>query len=104
MLRVCPKLMKVLTGFIALLPVLWATTPGVGPMTPVAIPVIGSAAAPGIHVLRLVPVYYISLRTVGAVEGIVDRWRHGIHGKTGCQRGSGKERIARRTGYFTDAV
>ena len=59
MLRVCPKLMKVLTGFIALLPVLWATTPGVGPMTPVAIPVIGSAAAPGIHVLRLVPVYYI---------------------------------------------
>ena len=50
--------MKVLTGFIALLPVLWATTPGVGPMTPVAIPVIGSAAAPGIHVLRPVPVYY----------------------------------------------
>jgi len=58
-LRVRPKLMTVLTGFIALMPILWATTPGAGPMKRIAIPVIGGVITSGIHTLLLVPVYYI---------------------------------------------
>lgn len=38
--RVRPKLMTVLTDFIALMPILWATTPGAGPMKRIAVPVI----------------------------------------------------------------
>ena len=57
-LRVRPKLMTVLTDFIALMPILWATTPGAGPMKRIAIPVIGGVITSAIHTLVLIPVYY----------------------------------------------
>ncbi len=57
-LRVRPKLMTVLTDFIALLPILWATTPGAGPMKRIAIPVIGGVITSAIHTLILIPVYF----------------------------------------------
>ncbi len=57
-LRVRPKLMTVLTDFIALMPILWATTPGAGPMKRIAIPVIGGVITSAIHTLILIPVYY----------------------------------------------
>lgn len=56
--RVRPKLMTVLTDFIALMPILWATTPGAGPMKRIAIPVIGGVITSAIHTLVLIPVYY----------------------------------------------
>ena len=40
--RVRPKLMTVLTDFIALMPILWATTPGAGPMNSIAMSAPGS--------------------------------------------------------------
>ncbi|MFQ5733543.1 MAG: efflux RND transporter permease subunit, partial [Planctomycetaceae bacterium] len=57
-LRVRPKLMTVLTDFIALFPILLATTPGAGPMKRIAIPVIGGVITSAIHTLVLIPVYY----------------------------------------------
>ena len=57
-LRVRPKLMTVLTDFIALLPILWATTPGAGPMKRIAIPVIGGVITSAVHTLILIPVYF----------------------------------------------
>ncbi len=57
-LRVRPKLMTVLTDFIALMPILWATTPGAGPMKRIAVPVIFGVITSAVHTLVLVPVYY----------------------------------------------
>ena len=57
-LRVRPKLMTVLTDFIALLPILWATTPGAGPMKRIAIPLIAGVITSAVHTLVLIPVYY----------------------------------------------
>jgi Cu(I)/Ag(I) efflux system membrane protein CusA/SilA len=57
-LRVRPKLMTVLTDFIALMPILWATTPGAGPMKRIAIPVIFGVITSAVHTLVLIPVYY----------------------------------------------
>ena len=57
-LRVRPKLMTVLTDFLALLPILWATTAGAGPMKRIAIPVIGGVITSTVHTLILIPVYY----------------------------------------------
>ncbi len=57
-LRVRPKLMTVVTDFVALMPILWATTPGAGPMKRIAIPVIGGVITSAIHTLILIPVYY----------------------------------------------
>lgn len=58
-LRVRPKLMTVLTDFIALMPILWATTPGAGPMKRIAIPVIFGVITSAVHTLVLIPVYYV---------------------------------------------
>jgi len=57
-LRVRPKLMTVLTDFIALMPILWATTPGAGPMQRIAVPVIFGVITSAVHTLVLIPVYY----------------------------------------------
>ena len=57
-LRVRPKLMTVITDFVALMPILWATTPGAGPMKRIAIPLIGGVITSAIHTLVLIPVYY----------------------------------------------
>jgi Cu/Ag efflux pump CusA len=40
------------------MPILWATTPGAGPMKRIAIPVIGGVITSAIHTLVLIPVYY----------------------------------------------
>jgi len=56
--RVRPKLMTVLTDFIALMPILWATSPGAGPMKRIAVPVIFGVITSAVHTLVLIPVYY----------------------------------------------
>ena len=68
-LRVRPKLMTVLTDFLALLPILWATTAGAGPMKRIAIPVIGGVITSAVHTLILIPVYY-------ALYKRWEQWRH----------------------------
>jgi Cu(I)/Ag(I) efflux system membrane protein CusA/SilA len=50
--------MTVLTDFIALMPILWATSPGAGPMKRIAVPVIFGVITSAVHTLVLIPVYY----------------------------------------------
>jgi Cu(I)/Ag(I) efflux system membrane protein CusA/SilA len=69
-LRVRPKLMTVLTDFLALMPILWATGAGSGPMKRIAIPVIGGVITSAIHTLVLIPVYYTLYKRW-------EQWRHG---------------------------
>jgi len=72
--RVRPKLMTVLTDFIALMPILWATTPGAGPMKRIAVPVIFGVITSAIHTLVLVPVYYT----------LYKRWEQWKESRRGC--------------------
>ena len=82
-LRVRPKLMTVLTDFIALMPILWATTPGAGPMKRIAIPVIGGVITSAIHTLILIPVYY-------TLHKRWQQWRESRRADTdGAKRGAG---------------
>ncbi len=87
--RVRPKLMTVLTDFIALMPILWATTPGAGPMKRIAIPVIGGVITSAIHTLVLIPVYYMLYKRW-------EQWRE-------TWRGDNPEQI-REPGGETEAV
>jgi len=70
-LRVGPKLTTVLTDFIALTPILRATTPGAGPMKRMAIPVIGGVIISAIHMLVLIRVCYTlyKRRDRGGIRG-----------------------------------
>ena len=56
--RVRPKIMTVATTFLALVPIMWAMTPGSGPMKRMAAPIIGGVITSAIHTLLLIPVYY----------------------------------------------
>ncbi len=58
-LRVRPKLMTVFTTFLALLPILWSTGAGSGPMKRIAVPMIGGMITSAVHTLVLIPVYYL---------------------------------------------
>jgi len=88
-LRVRPKLMTVLTDFIALMPILWATTPGAGPMKRIAIPVIGGVITSAIHTLVLIPVYYMLYKRW-------EQWRE-AHRERGAPATATTERSAGRT-------
>lgn len=57
-LRVRPKMMTVMTTIMALLPIMWATGAGSGPMKRMAAPMIGGLISSTIHTLILIPVYY----------------------------------------------
>lgn len=69
-LRVRPKLMTVFTTFLALVPILWSTGAGSGPMKRIAVPVIGGVITSAIHTLVLIPVYYMLYKRW-------EQWRHG---------------------------
>lgn len=69
-LRVRPKLMTVFTTFLALVPILWSTSAGAGPMKRIAIPMIGGVITSAIHTLVLIPVYYTLYKRW-------DQWRGG---------------------------
>ncbi|MBI1314413.1 CusA/CzcA family heavy metal efflux RND transporter [bacterium] len=85
-LRVRPKLMTVLTDFIALMPILWATTPGAGPMKRIAIPVIGGVITSAIHTLVLIPVYYTLYKRW-------EQWRHSRQSAAEADAGSDETEV-----------
>lgn len=57
-LRVRPKMMTVMTTIMGLIPIMWATGAGSGPMKRMAAPMIGGLISSTIHTLVLIPVYY----------------------------------------------
>ena len=56
--RVRPKMMTVVTTILALVPIMWATGAGAGPMKRMAAPMIGGLVTSTLHTLLLIPVYY----------------------------------------------
>jgi Cu(I)/Ag(I) efflux system membrane protein CusA/SilA len=51
-------MMTVVTTVLALLPIMWATGTGSGPMKRMAVPMIGGLFTSTLHTLILIPVYY----------------------------------------------
>ena len=67
--RVRPKMMTVVTTILALLPILWASGAGSGPMKRMAAPMIGGLVTSTLHTLVLIPVYYAMLHEWRARRG-----------------------------------
>jgi Cu(I)/Ag(I) efflux system membrane protein CusA/SilA len=61
--RLRPKLMTVAAVLASLIPILWASGVGSDVMKPIAAPIVGGMITSTIHVLILVPVFFVMLKT-----------------------------------------
>ena len=62
MQRLRPKLMTVCAVLASLIPILWATGIGSDVMKPIAAPMVGGMITSTIHVLILVPVFFVLMK------------------------------------------
>ena len=60
--RLRPKLMTVITVIASLAPILWASGIGSDVMKPIAAPVVGGMVTSAIHVLILVPIFFMMMK------------------------------------------
>jgi copper/silver efflux system protein len=60
--RLRPKLMTVSAVSASLIPILWATGIGSDVMKPIAAPIVGGMITSTIHVLILVPVFFVLMK------------------------------------------
>jgi len=60
--RLCPKLMTVTAVILSLAPILWESGIGSDVMKPIAAPIVGGMITSTIHVLILVPVFFLLLK------------------------------------------
>jgi Cu(I)/Ag(I) efflux system membrane protein CusA/SilA len=60
--RLRPKLMTVAAVLASLAPILWATGVGSDVMKPIATPIVGGMITSTIHVLILVPVFFVMMK------------------------------------------
>jgi Cu(I)/Ag(I) efflux system membrane protein CusA/SilA len=60
--RLRPKLMTVLAVLVSLAPILWATGIGSDVMKPIAAPIVGGMITSTIHVLILVPIFFLLMK------------------------------------------
>jgi Cu(I)/Ag(I) efflux system membrane protein CusA/SilA len=61
--RLRPKLMTVGVVLASLIPILWESGVGSDVMKPIAAPIVGGMITSTIHVLILVPVFFVMLKT-----------------------------------------
>jgi copper/silver efflux system protein len=61
-LRLRPKLMTVIAVIASLAPILWATGIGSDVMKPIAAPIVGGMITSTIHVLILVPIFFVMIK------------------------------------------
>jgi Cu(I)/Ag(I) efflux system membrane protein CusA/SilA len=61
--RLRPKLMTVVAVLASLVPILWETGVGSDVMKPIAAPIVGGMITSTIHVLILVPVFFVMMKT-----------------------------------------
>jgi Cu(I)/Ag(I) efflux system membrane protein CusA/SilA len=61
-LRLRPKLMTVAAVILSLAPILWETGIGSDVMKPIAAPIVGGMITSTIHVLILVPVFFLLIK------------------------------------------
>jgi Cu(I)/Ag(I) efflux system membrane protein CusA/SilA len=75
--RLRPKLMTVTTVILSLAPILWETGIGSDVMKPIAAPIVGGMITSTIHVLILVPVFFLLIKRRalrrGRLSGTLDR-------------------------------
>ena len=62
MQRLRPKLMTVCAVLASLIPILWASGIGSDVMKPIAAPMVGGMVTSTIHVLILVPVFFVLMK------------------------------------------
>lgn len=60
--RLRPKLMTVCAVLASLIPILWASSIGSDVMKPIAAPMVGGMITSTIHVLILVPVFFVLMK------------------------------------------
>jgi Cu(I)/Ag(I) efflux system membrane protein CusA/SilA len=60
--RLRPKLMTVCAVLASLVPILWASGVGSDVMKPIAAPIVGGMITSTIHVLILVPVFFVMMK------------------------------------------
>jgi Cu(I)/Ag(I) efflux system membrane protein CusA/SilA len=60
--RLRPKLMTVFAVLASLVPILWASGVGSDVMKPIAAPIVGGMITSAIHVLILVPVFFVMMK------------------------------------------
>jgi Cu(I)/Ag(I) efflux system membrane protein CusA/SilA len=60
--RLRPKLMTVFAVLASLVPILWASGVGSDVMKPIAAPIVGGMITSSIHVLILVPVFFVMIK------------------------------------------
>jgi len=68
-LRLRPKLMTVVAVIASLAPILWATGIGSDVMKPIAAPIVGGMITSTIHVLILVPVFFVMMKERALKQG-----------------------------------
>jgi Cu(I)/Ag(I) efflux system membrane protein CusA/SilA len=61
--RLRPKLMTVFAVLASLVPILWASGVGSDVMKPIAAPIVGGMITSTIHVLILVPVFFVLMKS-----------------------------------------
>ena len=67
--RLRPKLMTVAAVLASLIPILWESGVGSDVMKPIAAPIVGGMITSTIHVLILVPVFFVMMKTRALRKG-----------------------------------
>jgi copper/silver efflux system protein len=67
--RLRPKLMTVAAVLASLVPILWETGVGSDVMKPIAAPIVGGMITSTIHVLILVPVFFVMMKARALRQG-----------------------------------
>jgi Cu(I)/Ag(I) efflux system membrane protein CusA/SilA len=83
-LRLRPKLMTVIAVIASLAPILWETGIGSDVMKPIAAPIIGGMITSTIHVLILVPIFFVMMKERALKRGHIHQ-----EGKASTPSGSG---------------
>ena len=71
--RLRPKLMTVAAVLASLVPILWETGIGSDVMKPIAAPIVGGMITSTIHVLILVPVFFVMMKARALRQGKLQR-------------------------------
>jgi Cu(I)/Ag(I) efflux system membrane protein CusA/SilA len=71
--RLRPKLMTVFAVLASLIPILWKSGIGSDVMKPIAAPIVGGMITSTIHVLILVPVFFVMIKERELRRGILRR-------------------------------
>ena len=69
--RLRPKLMTVTAVILSLAPILWESGIGSDVMKPIAAPIVGGMITSTVHVLILVPVFFLLLKKRALQKGIL---------------------------------